>query len=239
MKCPYCIKVCSKCGRILVAYKGNFYKDKKGKLGLESKCKNCKRKYSSQYYKDNKEVMDEYSKQYQKKLREENPNFRKEYQDNYNKKYYQDNKEKIIKKNKEYYEDNKEIISKRKKDYNQSPKGQIVIFNSNSKRRECEENQGKGIDSEQWFEMMEFFEWRCAYSGISLNKDNRSIDHIVPLNKYGEHEIWNCVPMYKGYNFSKQTSEMLEWYQQQEYFDINRLNKIYEWQEYAKNKWME
>lgn len=30
---------------------------------------------------------------------------------------------------------------------------------------------------------------------------------------------------------------MEEWYQQQEYYSEERLNKIYEWQEYAKNKW--
>lgn len=84
--------------------------------------------------------------------------------------------------------------------------------------------------------MMKFFNWRCAYSGEMLG-DNRTIDHIVPLSKGGEHEIWNCVPMNKGYNSSKHTSDMLEWYRNQSFYSEERLNKIYEWIEYAKDKW--
>ena len=39
MNCPYCIKVCSKCGKLLVAYSGNFGKEKRGKYGFKSRCK--------------------------------------------------------------------------------------------------------------------------------------------------------------------------------------------------------
>ena len=111
------------------------------------------------------------------------------------------------------------------------------MFNGHNKRRQREEEQGRGITVEQWKEMFDFFGWRCAYSGIQLNKDNRSIDHIIPLNNGGLNEPWNCVPMYSNYNYSKQTSDMLDWYTQQEYYSEERLNKIYKWIEYAKNKW--
>ena len=89
--------------------------------------------------------------------------------------------------------------------------------------------------------MMEFFQWTCAYSGEYLGGDNkrRTLDHIVALDNGGEHEIWNCVPMSKSYNSKKHTSDMLEWYLQQEYFDIDRLTKIYEWRIYAYWKWKE
>ena len=43
--------------------------------------------------------------------------------------------------------------------------------------------------------------------------------------------------MKRGYNTSKSTKNMLEWYLQQEYFDIDRLTKIYEWRIYAYEKW--
>ena len=87
--------------------------------------------------------------------------------------------------------------------------------------------------------MMDFFEWRCAYSGkyIGGNSNKRTIDHIIPLSLGGEHEIWNCVPMYANYNYSKYNKNMEDWYMQQEFFDINRLLKIYKWIEYAYNKW--
>ena len=86
--------------------------------------------------------------------------------------------------------------------------------------------------------MMQFFDFKCAYSGILVNtKKNRSIDHIVPLVKGGEHEVWNCVPMDRSLNSSKQDKDLEEWYPQQDFYNEDRLNKINEWREYAYNKW--
>ena len=139
------------------------------------------------------------------------------------------------KRGKKYYSEHKEHYKQYR---NENPD---KIFNNQNKRRGREENQGNGISSEQWYEMMIFFDFRCAYSGEYLgnekNKSIRSIDHIIPLNKGGEHEVWNCVPMYINYNKSKQTKDMLEWYMEQPFFSEERLQKIYEWQDYAKNKW--
>ena len=236
MKCPFCIKVCSKCGKILVAYSGNFAKQKRGKYGLKAECNACRKEINKQYREDNKEKIAERNKQY--------------YEDNkdYYKQYREDNKEKIAEQNKQYREnnkdyykqyreDNKEKIAEYAKQYYASEQGQVVQFNARNKRRQREEEQGRGITVEQWKEMMKFFEWKCAYSGTPLNKDNRTIDHIIPLKIGGLNEPWNCVPMYANYNFSKQGKDMMVWYREQEFFSEERLNKIYEWIEYAKNKW--
>ena len=85
--------------------------------------------------------------------------------------------------------------------------------------------------------MMDYFDWKCAYSGQVLSKDTRSLDHIIPISKGGEHEIWNVVPMYRPYNSSKQDKDLLEWYKEQDFYSEERLQKICEWQEYAFNKW--
>ena len=207
MKCPFVIKICSKCKRILVVYEGNFGKHKNCKYGFKSRCKRCLNIESKEWRENNKEHKKEKDKE-----------------------WYENNKEK----KKEYYENNKEHIKEKKKEYYENNPDKI--FNRNNKRRLLEENQGDGISKDQWYEMMEFFDWRCAYSGIMLNKDNRSIDHVVALNNGGSNEIWNCIPMCRNYNTSKYTSDMLEWYQQQEFYSEERLNKIYEWIEYAKNK---
>lgn len=147
---------------------------------------------------------------------------------------------------KEYRKNNPHI----QKDYKESHKEQAkehsrqyrkrhpeCDFNNRCKRRMKEEQQGRGFTTEQWKEMMEYFNWQCAYSGITLTKDNRTIDHIVALNQGGEHEVWNLVPMYGSYNYSKRDKEWLEWYKAQEYYTEERLNKIYEWIDYAKDKW--
>ena len=141
------------------------------------------------------------------------------------------------KRKKEYYNKNKKHELERTRRWRQTPEGQINETNRRARRRIKEQTQGNGITKEQWLECMKFFGFKCAYSGIILSKETRSLDHIEPISKEGEHEIWNLVPMYKPYNSSKRTQDLLTWYLEQEYFSEERLDKIYKWQEYAFNKW--
>ena len=134
-------------------------------------------------------------------------------------------------------EANKEKERERKRRWSQSPQGQVLEFNRRHRRRIKEEQQGTGITKEQCLEMINFFDWKCAYSDEVLSKDTRSIDHIVPLNSNGDNMIWNCVPMKLNYNSSKHAKDMLEWYREQDFYSKDRLAKIYEWQEYARKKW--
>ena len=258
-------KKCTKCGKILHISK--FCKNKEGRYGVRPDCKECHNKRSKKIYKENKnnkefqekrkqyrEKHKDYTKEYNKKYREEHKEDKKEYNKEYyenhkndkefqekRKQYREEHKEEINENKKKYYEEHKKEISEYKKKYRKD--NPEKFFNHFNNRRLKEENQGNGINREQWFEMMEFFNWTCAYSGEYLGGDNkdrrRTIDHIVPLNNNGEHEIWNCVPMLKSYNSSKHDNNMLSWYLQQEYFDIDRLTKIYEWRIYAYWKWKE
>ena len=244
MKIPYVFKKCNNCGKWLVASTDNFHREKSGKYGLRGECKKCKNKKSKQHHQENRDKVLERKKQFYKDNR---CKLREQY-----KQYYQNNKEKILKRKKQYYEYNRDKILdqqkehykanrgkelERVKQYYQSPQGQVAYFNSHHKRRTKEEQQGTGITKEQWLEMMSFFDWKCAYSGEALTKDNRSVDHIIPLNSDGDNMIWNCAPMTRNLNSSKCDKDMLEWYRKQDFYDTKRLDKIYEWQEYAFNKW--
>ena len=158
------------------------------------------------------------------------------------KQYYQENKEERLQYMQQYYQEHKEEYKQYKKQYyqqyQQTPQGQVAYFNAYAKRRKREETQGAGITKEQWLEMMNFFDWKCAYSGVLVStKNNRSIDHIIPIVKGGEHQVWNCVPMDKSLNSSKRDKDIMEWYTVQEFYSKERLDKILAWQEYAYNKW--
>lgn len=225
MNVPYVFKKCNGCGEWLVANTINFHNQKCGKYGLNSRCKKCMK----QYYKDNKDKILEQQKQYREDNKDKISERKKQWREG--------NKDKIAEHYKQWSEDNKDKIAERKKQYRQSPQGQVSAFNDQYKRRTKEQNQGKGITTNQWLECMKFFNWKCAYSGQVLSKDTRSIDHIKPLNQGGKHEIWNLVPMYRLYNSSKNDKDLLEWYKQQDFYSEERLQKIYEWQEYAYNKW--
>ena len=165
----------------------------------------------------------ECDRQMVKQYYEEHKEERQQYQQQYQQQYDQEHKEE-----KQQY----------MQQYRQTPQGQVVTFNYCAKRRKRKKTQGDGITKEQWLEMMQFFDFKCAYSGILVNtKNNRSIDHITPLARGGEHEVWNCVPMDKSLNRSKKDKDIMEWYTAQDFYDEERLDKILEWQQYAYNKW--
>ena len=77
------MKTCSKCKRGFPATLEFFHKNKLGKYGLNSKCKECK----SQYQQDNREHRLKYFKQ-----------------------WYQDNKEQIAEQHRQYRKDNREKV---------------------------------------------------------------------------------------------------------------------------------
>ena len=223
MNCPYPVRVCTKCKRILIAHEINFRRNSKKNNKFRASCIKCEK----EYYENNKDNI--------KKKRKERYKNNKEKENKRNKEYYENHKDDIKIYQKQYREDNKKHISESKKIWNKNNPDKL--FNSHCKRRIKEESQGNGFTKEQWFEMMNFFNWECAYSGIQLTKEDRSIDHVVALDNDGENEIWNCVPMYTNYNSSKKVKDILEWYMQQPFFSIDRLTKIYEWRIYAYEKW--
>lgn len=264
MRCPFVIKVCNECKKILVANNYNFRNKKGGKYGLGAVCKECCNKQNKQYNKKNKDEINRKNREryhdnieferargkikYEKNKEKINAELREKYKNDENfrnkKKIqnhnsYINHQEKVKQRHKEYYYKNKDYYIKYHKIWRINNPDKV--FNSAHKRREALKNQGSGITKEQWKEMFDFFEWKCAYSDEYLGGDNinRTIDHIIPIDNNGEHEIWNLVPMHKSYNSSKNNKNMEEWYKQQEFYLEERLNKIYEWCKYAKNKWGE
>lgn len=254
-KCPPGYKKCSKCGRVLPANTDNFYRNKNIKGGLGSQCKECQNVSNRKVY-EKKHPKEEYPNGYKKctkcgrVLEANTDNFYrdrgvkcgfhsrcKDCDKEHDKKYNKENKEKIAKQNKKYHIEHRKERAEYRKNHLNTAQGQAAALNGQSKRRQREGQQGRGITGDQWLEMMKFFDWKCAYSGITLNTNNRSIDHIIPLAKGGAHEIWNLVPMYKNYNFSKNNKTMEEWYSEQDFCSESRVDKIYEWIKYAYNKW--
>ena len=262
MNIPYAFRKCSKCGEWKVANNYNFSKRKSCKWGLQYTCKICNKKYKKEHYKNNKDKILEKQKIYYENNKDEIINRSRKYYENNkdeinkkSRKYYENNKDEINKKQKEYYENNKDEIDKYKKEYYENNKDEIlekqkeyyrnnphILFNQSNRRRNKENTQGRGINEIQWKEIFDFFNFRCAYSNEYLGGDNkdkkRTIDHIVALDNGGLNEPWNCVPMVKSYNSSKNKRiDVLNWYIEQEYFNEERLNKIVEWQIYAYEKW--
>ena len=218
-------KVCNKCGKEKLL--DEFPKAKGCKDGHRNYCKECKSKQNKKHYEKNKERYKENHEKYYKEHEDEIKEYRHQ--------HYEDHKEEYNKRNRQWKEEHEGY---NKKHYEENPH---IYINSRNRRRIKEENQGKGITKEQFLECMDFFNWRCAYSNKVFSSNNtkkdRTLDHIISLEKGGVHEIWNLVPMYFNYNSSKQDRPPMDWYKKQDYFSEENLNKIVQWQIYAYKKW--
>ena len=73
-------------------------------------------------------------------------------------------------------------------------------------------------------------EWgyECAYCG---SQDNLTIDHIVPKAKGGPDFTKNLLCACHDCNQDKAYSPMEDWYLSQEFFNVDRYEKIKEWME--------
>ena len=108
MNCPYNVKICKECKKLLIAHSLNFYKDKHGKYGFKSKCKKCKRKYDEKHYEENKEYYKEHSRNYYEEHRE--------YYLELNEKYKEEHKEEILEYSRNYYEEHREHYEEYRKE---------------------------------------------------------------------------------------------------------------------------
>lgn len=170
------LKICGKCN-ILKSLK-SFHKNKYGKNGYRSNCKECCNIYQSKYYKENLDNIKE----------------------NY-KKYYEENKEAISQRNINYNFENKEIINKRrylKLENNHLEKRALNLRSStisflksninkiNSNKSNIENILGCSKEKlknhfEQQFE--DWMNWENQGGrGIRTQNTNWDVDHIIPLS---------------------------------------------------------
>lgn len=210
MKCPYCIKVCTKCGRILVANEMNFYKKKTGKWGLSAYCKLCGKQYQKQWRQDNPEYFKEYQKEHKQELKE------------YDKQRYQDNKEKIKEQVKQYRDNNPHVgLNSRNRQRSNKPSN-ITLEQYN--------------DIINYFPTCAY----CGkeMNDIHNSIDCRTIEHLIPLSRpEGTNDIWNLVSCCMLCNSDKQDIDFITWYKQKDFYSDERLNKIYEWITYTTIKY--
>ena len=148
----------------------------------------------------------------------------REYHKKYNERYFEQHKGEILKHNEEY-----------NKGYYKTIQGKLIVLNSNSRKR-FKENYIHNMTLEMYEEMMNFFDNRCAYSGMEFD-NNFSFEHIDCYSYKGIHAIWNIIPCISNINTSKGEKDFLTWYTSSEYYSKERLDKIEAWQLYSFNKW--
>lgn len=67
------------------------------------------------------------------------------------------------------------------------------------------------ITGEEWLFVMKTNDWKCFYCNTKLQKNNRTIDHIIPIIKGGSNNLSNLIPCCRHCNSSKNDSDVLDW----------------------------
>lgn len=81
-----------------------------------------------------------------------------------------------------------------------------------------------GLPLKEWKKVIDYFDNECAYCGERDTELEQ--EHIVPVSKGGKYEMGNIIPACRSCNSSKQNKNIHEWYEQQEFYNGLKLNKI-------------
>lgn len=182
-----------------------------------------------EYTTQNKERIQAYKKEYADKNREKIQDWMQGYRENNKEKirasrqsHYQRNRENLLQKSKIYRQNNPEKGRAAKIRFKlQNPEARKA---SHRRRRANKRNAHKApYTVEQFKAQWDLFSNCCAYCG-STEKPN--VDHFIPLYKGGSETLSNLIPACQRCNFSKNSSDPLEWYKKQPFFSQKRWRFI-------------
>ena len=199
-------KQCSKCNKNVNTK--NYYKHKEMADGLFGKCKDCCKKYRM----DNASNERRRAKQWQKK----NKDRYKEYQ----KKWQKDNRNYMTKKCNEYVKKRMSYDDEFKTRMNMRGKNRENLKRATRYYLEGRTNKiPEKSPSKQLMKLFLIQEDKCIYCEKCI-KEDRHIEHIIPLSKNGSNHIHNLALSCPECNNKKSTKPIKEW--------LEENNKCYE-----------
>lgn len=96
-----------------------------------------------------------------------------------------------------------------------------------------EMNKKHEITEKEWSNCKEYFNFECAYCGLSEEKHRKIYNqqlHKEHVDHNGANDLSNCVPACKSCNSKKHNFKLEDWYIPEiEIFNLFRLNRIYKW----------
>lgn len=97
---------------------------------------------------------------------------------------------------------------------------------SAQKRRSKMRNLSYDLTQEEWQECKSFFNDCCAYCGSET--DDLEQEHVVPVTYEGAFTKSNIIPSCGRCNRSKGIKNMLDWFNEQEFYTLEKEDKIFE-----------
>lgn len=199
-------------------YQKKYYIKNKEKISAVNQkwCENNREKsraIKTKWRKDNREQVLEINRQYHKNNVEKEKEYKKRYylenkeeRLKYGKKYREENPEYYLKYNREWSKTEKGKISQQKsgKKYNKTEKGIAKNQRGHSERRTRERKIINTLTSQEWLDILEAYNYRCAYCDVEFEVENMPHkDHVIPISKGGHNTKENIVPTCQSCNSKK------------------------------------
>ncbi len=186
-------KPCSKCKMLLPATIEFFYADKRAKDGLQSACKNCKKRYN----KDHEEYNREYQQSYYQEHREENLAYQSLYQQEhidhvleYKRLYYRKYRDALLLRSWQYGQEHKEQRCEYLKWYFQTESGIAAKKVSSHNYRARKKAAPGTLTSQQIHQKLMAQRYRCYYAACEHARFKKvkgkyiyHLEHTVPLSR--------------------------------------------------------
>jgi len=114
--------------------------------------------------------------------------------------------------------------------------------NPDKQRVYGEKHRIHDITEKEWQACLEFFDYKCAYCGITLRehleKEKQSL-HKEHVDDNGYNDLRNCVPACRRCNSGKHIFDLEEWHRKQKFFSTDRLIEIIWWTVEGYKKYIE
>lgn len=175
----------------------SFNKNRQRQDGLCYWCRECRKNYDA----SRKEALHQHNKEYR--------NNNKEKISAASKIYYNANKEKLLKYrqdhiedrniyNKLYYQNNTKKIAQNVASWKRDNPSKVLEYKQ--KRRAQKFGVNATLKTDQWYEMLEYFNHACVY--CQEHNEKLTQDHVLALSNGGEHDMYN-IPACRSCNSKK------------------------------------
>lgn len=156
-----------------------------------------------------------------------------------NRKWAIDNPEKIAEKRRRENITRRDYISQHKKDNREMYSTFLRNWQRNNKDKvkksidKRKQNKTYNINSKEWDSCKKYFNYCCAYCGISeieAKKQQGQNLHKEHVDTEGANDLSNCVPACRKCNSSKWMHKLEDWYNEaNNNYTYERLEKINKW----------
>ncbi len=201
-------RYCNKCDQIKCHRA--YSKDRKGKFGLSSWCKECVKTYQqanpdriNERRRENRREKADHYNAYLREFHQKNPE-PKRMRDL---RYRQENLERVRAKDRKYKQAKKtdeEFMAKRQaydREYRRlHPEQNAQNYNN---RRARIQQAGGSFTSREWKKLCKHYNYMCLCCGRREPEIKLTVDHVVPLSKGGANSIDNIQPLCQSCNSSK------------------------------------